>query len=371
MQALILAAGKGERLRPLTETLPKVMLPVANKPLLQHNMEKLKGLVDEIILVVGYREDIVKGCFGSEFNGIPITYVRQKEQLGTGHAVKQAEHLIKGRFILMMGDNLYMRKDIEKCLKHDTSILTRRVDNPENFGVCTVENGLLKSIEEKPEKPVSDLANAALYVLDRRIMEYEAKKTKRGEYEIVDAVTDIAQNGKVHAIETDDCEFITYPWDLLRVNEHILKESGPAIDKTAKISDKAVIEGPVVIGRGAELKNCIVRSHSVIGNGAVIGNFVEIKNSIIMENTKIPHLSYIGDSVIGRNCNFGAGTKIANLRFDDGNVKVKVKGRKVDSGRRKLGCFMGDDVKTGINVSILPGAVIKPGSRINPGTVFK
>jgi bifunctional UDP-N-acetylglucosamine pyrophosphorylase/glucosamine-1-phosphate N-acetyltransferase len=119
------------------------------------------------------------------------------------------------------------------------------------------------------------------------------------------------------------------------------------------------------------LKNCVVRAHSVIGDGAVIGNFVEIKNSIIMEGTKIPHLSYIGDSVIGRNCNLGAGTNVANLRFDDGNVKVMVNGKKTDSGRRKLGCFMGDDVKTGINVSILPGAVIKPGSHLEPGKAFK
>ncbi len=371
MQALILAAGKGERLRPLTEAVPKVMLPVANKPLLRHNMEKLKGLVDEIILVVGYREDTIKDYFGSEFDGINITYVTQKEQLGTGHAVKQAEHLINGRFLLMMGDNLYQRKDIEKCLKHDLSILTRSVDNPRIFGVCTVEDGLLKDITEKPDRPSSNMVNAALYVLDKRILEYGTKKTKRGEYEIVDAITDIAQKSKVYAIETDDCEFITYPWDLLRVNQSIVEKTGPVIDRNAKISREAKVEGPVVIGKNAELKNCVVRPYSVIGDGAVIGNFVEIKNSIIMENTKIPHLSYIGDSVIGRNCNLGAGTKIANLRFDDGNVKVNVKGRKVDSGRRKLGCFMGDNVKTGINVSILPGAAIKSGTCLEPGKTFK
>ena len=271
----------------------------------------------------------------------------------------------------MMGDNLYERGVIEKCLKHDASILTRKVDNPKIFGICTVKDGLLKDIVEKPDKPQSNLANAALYVLDKRIFEYSPKKTERGEYEIVDVVTDMAQKSKVHVIETDDCEFITYPWDILRVNEKILGKSGTVIDKSAKISKEAKVEGPVVIGKNAELKNCVVRPYSVIGDGAVIGNFVEIKNSIIMENTRIPHLSYIGDSVIGRNCNFGAGTKIANLRFDDGNVKVVVKGEKVDSGRRKLGCFMGDNVKTGINVSVLPGAMIESGSLLEPGKTFK
>ena len=127
----------------------------------------------------------------------------------------------------------------------------------------------------------------------------------------------------------------------------------------------------MIIGKNAELKNCVVRAYSVIGDNSVIGNFVEIKNSIVMEGTKIPHLSYVGDSVIGRNCNFGAGTKIANLRFDDDGVKVNVKGKLVDSGRRKLGCFMGDGVKTGINVSIMPGACIGPGARLAPGKVCK
>ncbi|MBN1896984.1 MAG: NTP transferase domain-containing protein [Candidatus Aenigmarchaeota archaeon] len=371
MQAVILAAGKGERLRPLTETVPKVMLPVANRPILEHNIEKLRGLVDEVILVVGYRKEIIRNHFGNEFLGMKISYAVQKEQLGTGHALLQAKALIKDRFIFMMGDNLYERKDIERCIKHDYSILTRIVENPKIFGICEIEKGLLKDIDEKPAKPKSSLANAALYVLDRKIFGMKMPKTRRGEYEITDAIVSLAKEDDIHAVEASVCEFITYPWDILRVNEYMIKKHGGRIDPAAKIDRSARIDKNVIIGKNAEIKNAVIRPYTVIGDNAVIGNFVEIKNSIIMEGTKIPHLSYVGDSVIGRNCNFGAGTKIANLRFDDSAVKMEIKGKAVDTGRRKLGCIMGDNVRTGINSSIMPGAMIKPGSFLSAGKVHK
>lgn len=371
MQALILAAGKGERLRPLTETRPKVMLPVANKPILQHNLEQLSGIAEEIIIVVGYKAGTIRKHFGSSFGGTKIRYVTQTEQLGTGHAIRQAEKFLRDRFLVLMGDNLYSRHDIDLCMHHDLCILVKPVENPSIFGVCMVSNGLLTDIVEKPKTPVSKLANAGLYVLDKRIFEHKPNLTARGEYEIVDSIKEVCRLAPMHAIEAADFDYITYPWDLLRVNESVLKKSGSVIDKGAKISKDTRISDPVAIGKGAELKNCVIRPYTCIGDSAVIGNFVEIKNSIIMENTKIPHLSYVGDSVIGSNCNFGAGTKIANLRFDDKPVKTRVKGRVVDSGMRKLGCMMGDNVKTGINVSIMPGAMIPPGSYINPGSVFK
>ncbi len=370
MKALILAAGKGERLRPLTETVPKIMLPVAGKPLIQHNMEKLDGLVDEIVLVVGYRKELVKDYFGSEFNGTKITYVTQEEQLGTGHALTQAKNHLNGKFVMMMGDDLYKRSDIEKCARHDLAILTIEGDT-RNFGACVCDGDNLKDIVEKSAKPVSDLINTGMYVLDERIFKEKMKKSPRGEYEVTDAIKSLASKHEIKCIKGTFWEPVAYPWKLLEANETIMNETGSFIHPQARISKKAVIEEPVFIGKGAELKNCVVRAHSVIGEGAVIGNFVEIKNSIIMEGTKIPHLSYVGDSVIGRNCNFGAGTKIANLRFDDGNVMVKVRGKIVDSGRRKLGCFMGDGVKTGINASILPGAVIAAGDTVKPGEIRK
>ena len=371
MKAVILAAGKGERLWPLTESMPKVMLKIANKPILQHNLEQLSGIVDEVILVVGYLEDEIKACFGASFAGLRISYVTQMEQFGTGHAIRQAQHLLDGRFLVLMGDNLYSRDDIKACLSHELCILVSRAEDPSLFGVCNVRDGLLVDIIEKPEKPPSDLINTGLYVLDMRIFAHEGRKTSRNEFEIVDAIRDLCRKDKVSAVEASCYDYVTYPWDLLKVNESLLRRSGSVIDKTAKISKKAIIEGPVAIGKGAVIRDCVIRPCTSIGEGAVIGNFVEVKNSVIMDNTKIPHLSYIGDSVIGPDCNLGAGTSVANLRFDDRPVKMIVRGKKVDTGRRKLGCVMGAHAKTGINVSILPGAVIKPCAEVFPGSVVR
>lgn len=371
MKAVILAAGKGERLRPLTENIPKVMLKVANKPLLEHNLEQLVGLVDEVVLVVGYHAEVIKSYFGSLFSKIKITYVTQEKQLGTGHAVKQAEKHLTSKFLLMMGDNLYNAEDIKKCLSYDFSILVKEADNPSIFGVCKVKNGLLTSITEKPKVPLSNLVNTGLYVLDKSVFKTEISLSKRKEFEIVDSLNLLAKDKDIHTVRAKEFDHITYPWDLLRINESILKKTGPVIDKSAKISKEARIEGPVVIGKYAEIKDCVIRAYSSIGEGCVIGNNVEVKNSIISDNTKVPHLSYIGDSVLGSNCNLGAGTNIANLRFDDKSVKVKVKGEIVDTGRRKLGCIMGDMVKTGVNASIMPGTLIKSKTMINPGTVYK
>jgi bifunctional UDP-N-acetylglucosamine pyrophosphorylase/glucosamine-1-phosphate N-acetyltransferase len=138
------------------------------------------------------------------------------------------------------------------------------------------------------------------------------------------------------------------------------------------IKSGAYIEGPVYIGSDCKIgPNCYLRQNTVIMDGAKVGNAVEIKNSIIGRKTCVGHLSYIGDSVIGDNCNFGAGTKVANLRFDDKEVSIEVKNKMKASGRRKFGCLMGDDVKTGINVSIMPGRSIYPGAYVDAGSVVK
>ena len=174
------------------------------------------------------------------------------------------------------------------------------------------------------------------------------------------------------------------PWDLLDANRDLLdgikaRMEGEVEDcvqikgevivgKNTVIKSGTYIEGPVIIGENCTIgPNSYIRPYTVIGNNCHIGNSSEIKASIIMDGSKIPHFNYVGDSVIGENCNLGAGTKVANLRLDERNIRVNLKGRYVDTGRRKLGVIMGDDVHTGINVSIYPGTMIGRGARIGPG----
>jgi bifunctional UDP-N-acetylglucosamine pyrophosphorylase/glucosamine-1-phosphate N-acetyltransferase len=144
------------------------------------------------------------------------------------------------------------------------------------------------------------------------------------------------------------------------------------VGKGSRIEAGSYIIGPAIIGDDCEIgPNAYIRPSTSVGNGCKVGSAVEVKNSIVMDMTKIPHLSYVGDSVIGERCNFGAGTKVANLRLDEKDVQVIVDGKKVSSGRRKLGVIMGDDVKTGINASIDVGTIIGEDTMIGMGAVVR
>jgi bifunctional UDP-N-acetylglucosamine pyrophosphorylase/glucosamine-1-phosphate N-acetyltransferase len=176
------------------------------------------------------------------------------------------------------------------------------------------------------------------------------------------------------------------PWDLLEANERILMNFTPQIkgsveagatikgpvwlNESASIKSGCYLEGPAYIGeRSAVGPNSRIRPCTSIGNDVNIGTSCEIKNSIIMSGSRVPHLSYIGDSIIGENCNLAAGTITANIRLDEAPVNVKLKGKLLSSGRRKLGAIMGDGVQTGINSSIMPGVRVGASSYIGPGVV--
>src|SRR3989344_2763433 len=204
MQAVILAAGKSTRTYPLTLTRPKPLLKVGGKTLLEYNLDNLNGIVSQAILVVGYKKNMIKNYFGEKYKGIRIKYIEQKQQLGTAHAISVAELYIKDRFILMMGDDIYQRRDIQKCVKHRYSILASRVKNPGNFGVISEKNSFMADFVEKPKKPKSNLANNALYSLDKKIFIYlrKTKKSKRREIELPDALKMLSEKNRIKVIKT-------------------------------------------------------------------------------------------------------------------------------------------------------------------------
>lgn len=182
MQAVILAAGKGTRMRPLTYEIPKPMVPVKGKPILEYIIRSLPDAIDEIIIVVGYLGYHIEEYFGSEFDNKKIKYVEQEELLGTAHALHCAkDYLRDGKFLVCMGDNLYLKEDMEKCLKHDLSILAQEIDPPHNFAVLEFdqENNLVDIIEDPKNHP-SNLVNTAVYVLDQRFFDYEMAPIKDG-----------------------------------------------------------------------------------------------------------------------------------------------------------------------------------------------
>ncbi|HII01241.1 TPA: NTP transferase domain-containing protein [Methanosarcinaceae archaeon] len=396
MKAVVLAAGKGTRMEPLTSDCPKVMLPVANKPILEHIVDAaVEAGVDGFVFIIGYMEEQIREYFGDgKAWGVSIDYVRQKEQLGTADAIGCARGHVGDVFLVLNGDMLVGADDLKALVarKEEAVICVKEVEKPSDFGVLETEGEKVVKILEKPKNPPTNLANAGIYLFRRSIFEYidRTRPSERRELEITDSIQMLIDSGAPVGYRPLAAEWIDigYPWDLLKATEYLLKnlkgkcegtvepnvtlKGEVAIGKGTLIRSGSYIEGPVVIGKDCDIgPNCFIRPSTAIGNHIRIGNAVEIKNTIVMEDTHVGHLSYAGDSIIGRGCNFGAGTKIANLRHDGKNIKIMVKGRVVDTGRRKLGVIMGDEVHTGINTSINTGVMMKKGRFTYPGEFIR
>ncbi len=389
LKAVILCAGKSTRTYPLTLTKPKPLLKVANKPILQHNLEQLKGIVKEVILIVGYKKDMIKKQFGNKFGNIKLTYVEQKQQLGTGHALLQAKSLLDDRFIVMGGDDIFSKDDIKSLRKHKYAICVKKVDNPSQYGIVVPSGVNVKKLVEKPKRFVGSMANIGLYMLNKDIFDIKLKKSKRGEIEITDYIIALVNNKeKVRCLRSRTWQPITFPWDILVANELLLKNIKKKIqgkkEKNVTIKGKVIIgkgtvikagtyiEGPVVIGEKCVIgPRAYIRPSTAIGNKSKIGTEVEIKNCVIGENSAVPHISYIGDSVIGDNVNVGAGTVTGNLRHDSGIIRSSVKDLLVSTGRNKFGVIIGDGAKLGIMTVLYPGRKIWPNKGTKPGEQVK
>lgn len=394
MKGLVLAAGEGTRMRPLTSNIPKPLLPIAGKPMVVHTMEAMRQCgIDQVYLLVGWRAQRLKNYLGDGRKlGIRIEYVTQEQRLGTAHAVGMLRDKLTDRFCCIYGDLVVspsaLRSALDKAISMRESVMcVAPVEDPSRYGSVTVSEGSITGIWEKSKTVRGNLINAGIYVLNPNIFDYieQTEPSPRGEYELTDSLSLLMKKEtlKAQLIETGWLD-VARPWDLLAANEIVMKELVPGID--GEVEPGAVLKGPVHIGKGSKAlsgayivgptyigeeceigPNCFVRPSTSLGDRCKIGNAVEVKNSIIMSDTKVPHNSYVGDSVIGERCNLGAGTKIANLRFDERQVPVIVDGQKISSGRRKLGVIMGDDTKTGINATIEPGTIIEEEAIIGPG----
>ncbi len=404
MKAVLLAAGAGERLMPITATRPKHLIKIAGKPILEFCLEAVKRAgVNEVIVVTHYMGETIRNYFGDGAKlGLKVAYVEQGKMLGTGNATEVVEPYLDGDFILIYGDLLFgqntVKTVIEKFKESEAAVAMAvvPVEKTENYGI--VEQNVQREVKRIVEKPPagkapSNLANAGIYAFSKEIFD-EIKRTKtsiRGEWELTDAISMLVKCGKtVNAVELSKGEWfdIGRPWDLLDANIWALKRMehrvlgvveqgahlvGPVtIAESARVRSGAYIEGPAFFDEEADVgPNCYIRSGTSLGKRVRVGNAVEIKNSLIMDGTHIGHLSYVGDSVVGEKCNLGAGTIIANLRFDDGSVEMMIKGKVVDTGRRKLGVVMGDNVKTGIKSMFMPGVKVGGNSWVGANLVVE
>ena len=388
MQAVILAAGEGTRMRPLTETVPKPMLPVADRPLCAHTADAaVDAGASELVVVVGYEADAVRDFFGDEYRAVPVSFATQEQQRGTADAVRAARPVLDGAFVVLNGDNLYEPESIETLFSAAPAIAAIEVEDPRNYGVLstTPSGERVTGIVEKPDNPPSNLANAGAYAFPERALDdLDVDESERGELELTDVVAQTIESTAVTPVTLSRWLDVGRPWELLAANEWRIDELDRRIDGDvaagaelrgsvvveagATIDSGVVVEGPAIVRSGAAVgPNAYIRGATLVGEECHVGHGVEIKNSVLMAGTHVPHLSYVGDSLLGPDVNFGAGTQVANLRHDDEPVRQTVKGRRVSTGRRKYGVIVGPNAKTGINTSLAPGVVLSAGARTDPG----
>ncbi len=326
MKALVLSGGKGTRLRPITHTSAKQLVPVANKPILFYGLFAIAECeIKDVGIIVGETKNEIISAVGdgSKF-GIKVTYIEQPEPLGLAHAVKISQDFIKDEeFVMYLGDNLIkdgIKSFVEnfKKKKPNSQILLAKVPNPQQFGVAELKEGKVIKLVEKPKEPKSDLALVGVYMFDKNIFKAvnSIKPSWRNELEITDAIQYLIDNGY-----TVEPHIITGWWKDTGKLEDILEANRIILDTLQSENlgriENSKVDGKVVIQRDAEIINSTIRGPVIIGeNSKIINSYIgpftsvyfntiiensEIEHSIVLENSKIKDIKRIEDSLIGQN----------------------------------------------------------------------
>ena len=324
MKGIILHGGHGTRLRPLTHTGPKQLLPIANKPMSQYCVESIKNTgIDEIAIIIGgIGANKVKEYYGNgEDHGVKFTYISQESPKGIAHAIQLCKNFVNNeKFLVFLGDNI-IQKRIDHIAKEfensddDASVLLCEVDNPSRFGIADVKNGKIVKIMEKPKNPPTNLAVTGIYFLTPKIFDVikRLKPSWRNELEITDALQMLLEEGNkitYHTI-TDYWKDTGTPEDIINANKEILKNMNSSLN--GKVDENVTISGNVSIGFGTTIKdNCKIVGPVIIGENCILEKNASIgPNTSIGNNTKISKAN-IQDSIIMENCEIMTQIKIKN-----------------------------------------------------------
>ena len=326
MKGIILHGGHGTRLRPLTHTGPKQLLPIGNKPMSQYCIESIcdAGITDIAIIIGGLGSNKVRECYGNgEKFGVNITYIEQDEPRGIAHAIRLCKKFVNNeKFLVFLGDNI-IQKPITDFVEnfnksdYDATVLLCEVDNPSRFGIADIENEKIVKITEKPKKPTSNLAVTGIYLLTPLIFEVidNLKPSWRNELEITDALDNLLKQNDNISYETitDYWKDTGTPEDILNANKQVLEHicnQTCIIDKSANIGSDSSVITPSIIGKNCKIdKSAQIGPNVSIGDNTVISSDVVIENSIIMTDCKIDGGLNIRDSIISANCDLHGNNK--------------------------------------------------------------
>ena len=390
-----MAAGEGTRLRPLTETRPKPLMPILGDPLICRSLRIISRYTSSVAIITspGSRDSVERAVSECGLEGLRARFLTQAEPRGTGDAVRIALSEAGSREVLIVYGDLYFGAETLEPLVRAGSpaILSVWVEESSQYGLVKERGGNLESIKEKEGRGGGYIFAGAMKLSVDHLSYFESlAPSPRGELEATDGLSIMARREDVKVVKPGKgarWRDIGRPWDLLVANRlelGSLKESivkgdvsslavieGPVVvEEGAVVGPFSVVEGPTYIGREVEVgPHSHVRGFSVLLEGSKVGFSSQVKASILMEKAKAPHLNYVGDSIIGEHVNLGAGSITANLRFDKKNVRMCIKGVRVDTGLRKLGSVIGGYAQIGINVSILPGIKIGSKAWVGPGCI--
>jgi glucose-1-phosphate thymidylyltransferase len=312
MKGIILHGGHGTRLRPLTHTGPKQLLPIANKPMSQYCIESIReaGITDIAIIIGGLGSNKVKEYYENGENfGVNLTYIEQDKPRGIAHAIRLCKEFVNNeKFLVFLGDNIIQKPIIDSVESfnksdYDATVLLCEVDNPSRFGIADVEKEKIVKITEKPKKPTSNLAVTGIYLLTPLIFEVidNLKPSWRNELEITDALDNLLkQNDNIgYEIITDYWKDTGTPEDILNANRQVLERF---CNQTAS--------NPSIIGKNCKIdKSASIGPNVSIGDNTIISSDVVIENSIIMSGCKIDGGLNIKDSIISANCHLHGNNK--------------------------------------------------------------
>lgn len=398
MKVVMLAAGRSKRMKPIED---KNFLSFLGKPLLVHQLEILKKAGIKEVILVGGKHNLEKIGEMAKSLKLKINIVEQKNlELGMCGAVLAAKNLIKGEEVMVLSSNDVVEVKAFKLVMKaaekgaaESFILGKKVTEYFPGGYLeTDKKGYIKNVIEKPEPGTepSDLVNLVVHLhkdADKLIKYLEKADSKKDDlYE--QSLSKMMKDGvKMMAVEYNGFwQPLKYPWHVHNVFTYLFSQTEKKIAKSAKIAKRASINGEVIIGENVKVfdgavingpcyigdgtiiaTNALVRDSNV-GKNCVVGYITEVARSILGDEVWT-HSNYIGDSVIGNNVSFGAGSVTGNLRLDEKNIQVSFDGKKMDAHTNKFGAIIGNNVRVGVNTSLMPGIKVGGGSFIGAGIV--
>mgnify|MGYP006273437613 FL=1 len=381
--AVVLAAGEGQRLRPLTKYRPKPMLPAANRPILEYVFDALIDAgVDNLHVVVGYEGDRVQNYFGPTYRNRTLTYHIQEKQLGSGHALLQARDALDGDFLVVNGDEVVDTETIKTVVEaHSTEDICTLavVESAEApmYGAVTLDGSTVTEFIEKPGTGSYRLLNAGVYAFGPSFFStVENVERTDGELALTDGISAVInRGGHVRGVTADGLHSeVTYPWDLTALASTLLGDGrvdepertpGVYVAESASIADNADLYGPVIVGADAVIEpGAVVGPDVAVGPNTTVEAGAVVRRSVVDSDTRVGVNASVVDSITGQGVEIGAGATAPG-----GPADVRV-GEQVHENER-LGCVLADRARLGGGATVTPGLLVGPGADIAAGVTLR